>query len=54
MADRSDEDRIIETMKLEGNTNPYDDTDFVPIRQSLYTVPTAIPEYDDEVFHQIV
>jgi hypothetical protein len=54
MSDRTDEDRIIETMIIERNNNQYDDTDFVPIRQSLYTVATAIPEYDDDVFHQIV
>jgi hypothetical protein len=54
MGDRTDEDRIIETMIIERNANSYDDTDFVPIRQSLYTVATAIPEYDDDVFHQIV
>ncbi len=53
-ADRTDEDRIVETMLIEGNMNPYDDSDFVPIRQSLYAFPTVIPEYDDEVFHRVM
>lgn len=51
---RTEEDKIIETMVIEGNHKQYDDNDFLPIRQSLYSVHTIIPEYDDEVFHRVV
>ena len=57
MADgRTDEDRIIETLLIDttSQANTYDDVDFLPVRQSLYNVPTVTPEYDDEISPQIV
>lgn len=57
MADgRTDEDRIIETLLIDttSQANTYDDVDFLPVRQSLYNVPTVTPEYDDEISPHIV
>ena len=57
MADgRTDEDRIIETLMIDttSQANTYDDVDFLPVRQSLYNVPTVTPEYDDEISPHIV
>ena len=51
---RSDEDRIINNIIIEGNNRQFDDTDFLPIRQSLYTNVTEIPEYDGDTFHRVV
>jgi hypothetical protein len=52
----TDEDRIIESLSREGATaiKHYEDPDFQPTRQTLYNVPTVTPEYDDEIFPQIV
>jgi hypothetical protein len=53
---RTDEDRIIETLVIDGKNvvTAYDDVDFLPVRQSLYNVQTVTPEYDDEISPQIV
>jgi hypothetical protein len=53
---RTDEDRIIETLVIDGKNmvTTYDDVDFLPVRQSLYNVQTVTPEYDDEISPQIV
>jgi hypothetical protein len=53
---RTDEDRIIETLVIDGKNvvTTYDDADFLPVRQSLYNVQTVTPEYDDEISPQIV
>ena len=53
---RTDEDRIIETLLIDttSQANTYDDVDFLPVRQSLYNVPTVTPEYDDEISPHIV
>lgn len=50
---RTDEDRIIESLIIEGNQSLYEDMDFLPSRQSLYNNETVIPEYDDELFDRI-
>lgn len=50
---RSEEDRIIENIVLDGQRALYDDLDFLPARQSLYHSEKAIPEYDDEIFQHI-
>lgn len=50
----SDEDRIINNIIVEGNGRLFDDTDFLPIRQSLYTNVSDIPEYDGDTFHRVV
>lgn len=50
---RSDEDRIIESLVLEGRQRLYEDLDFLPTRQSLYQSEKQIPEYDDEVFQSV-
>ncbi len=51
MADsqRNDEERIIESIVLEGERRLFEVFDFLPIRQSLYNTDHTIPEYDDEV-----
>lgn len=46
--ERTEEDKIIETIVLEGKSRMYEDLDFLPIRQSLYNVQTIIPDYDLE------
>ena len=51
--DRTDEDRIIESIILEGNQGLFEDVDFLPSRQSLYNVENVVPEYDDEVSQKI-
>jgi len=45
---RSEEDKIIETLILEGLRRFFDDADFLPIRQSLYNIENVVPLYDDE------
>ena len=45
----SDEEKIISALVVEGLRNLYEDTDFLPIRQSLYNFENIIPLYDDEV-----
>jgi hypothetical protein len=51
--DRTDEDRIIEALVVEGKQALYEDIDFLPLRQSLYNVENVIPDYDDEVSQSI-
>lgn len=51
---RSEEDKIIESLILEGNRRIYDDNDFLPIRQSLYNVENIVPMYDDEISPNII
>lgn len=51
--DRTDEDRIIENLVLEGRGALYEDVDFLPSRQSLYNVENVIPDYDDNLFQRI-
>jgi len=43
---RTAEDKVIEGIVIEDKQRLYDDKDFMPIRQSLYTVPSQIPEWD--------
>ena len=49
---RSEEDKIKDAVTI--SSKPYDDVDFLPIRQSIYINPTQIPEYDGDIFHRIV
>ena len=51
--DRTDEDRIIEALVVEGKQALYEDIDFLPLRQSLYNVENVVPEYDDEISQSI-
>lgn len=51
--ERTEEDRIIDHLIIEGKDDLYSDLDFIPARQSLYNSEKMIPEYDDEVFQQI-
>lgn len=51
--EKSDEDRIIEALVLEGRDGLYEDIDFLPLRQSLYNSENIIPEYDDEIGQHI-
>lgn len=48
-AHRSEEDQIIELLSIEGSGNLFEDTDFIPNRQSLYDNEGFIPYYDTEV-----
>ena len=49
---RSEEDKIKDAVTI--SSKPYDDVDFLPIRQSIYINPSQIPEYDGDIFHRIV
>lgn len=51
--DRTDEDRIIESILIEGKQAQYEDIDFLPLRQSLYNAENVVPEYDDEISQRI-
>lgn len=51
---RSEEDKIIESLVVEGTNELYVDHDFLPIRQSLYNVETIVPTYDDDVSENIL
>lgn len=54
MADRTEEDKIIEVMIIEGEDAQYEDSDFVPSRGSLYDSLDAVPLYDASISSQIV
>jgi len=47
--DRTDEDRIREVLVIEGQNRQYEDSDFMPVKQSLYINEDNSPEYDDSV-----
>lgn len=47
--DRSDEDRIIEVLIIEGQNRQYEDTDFMPVKPSLYLSEKHVPDYDIDV-----
>ena len=51
--ERTEEDKIIEILQIEGDSM-YEDTDFIPSRQSLYEIEEIVPEYDEDVVNQIV
>ena len=51
--ERTDEDRVIEIIKIEGNLRVYEDVDFLPIRQSLYEIEDIPPAYDEEIVQNI-
>ena len=55
---RTDEDRIIEMMVIEQaqmQGKKYDDMDFLPVRQSLYTtLESRVPAYDEEAAGRVV
>jgi hypothetical protein len=51
---QSDEERVVSSLKPHNGSKIFDDMDFLPIRQSLYSNPANVPEYDCEVFHRIV
>ena len=46
--ERSEEDNIIEIIKIEGHLRMYEDADFPPISASLYEEETLPPDYDNE------
>lgn len=54
MEERTEEDKIIEVMIIEGENAQYEDSDFVPSRGSLYDVIDAVPLYDAPTSSQIV
>ena len=51
---RTEEDQIIELLGMEGNGVMFEDTDFIPNRQSLYDNEGFIPYYDTDVTNFIV
>ena len=51
---RTEEDKIIEIIKIEANNTPYEDSDFIPNQQSLYETEGFVPFYDNEVAKNIV
>lgn len=51
---RTEEDQIIELLGMEGSGNMFEDTDFIPNRQSLYDNEGFIPYYDTDVTNFIV
>ena len=46
---RTEEDRIIEVLVIEGQNRQYEDCDFMPVKQSLYLSENMIPNYDLDV-----
>ena len=53
MEEKSDEDRIIDALIIEGRNALYEDIDFLPLKQSLYNSEVTIPAYDDNSGHLI-
>ena len=51
---RSEEDKIIEVMVIEGLDKQYEDADFVPSRSSLYENIEVIPYYDEKISSQVI
>ena len=49
MEDRTEEDKIIEVLIIEGADAMFEDGDFVPSRGSLYETMDAVPPYDSAV-----
>ena len=47
--ERTDEDRIIESLVIAGVNTVYQDYDFLPVRNSLYNIENFVPEYDEDV-----
>lgn len=47
--ERSDEDRIIEVLIIEGQNRQYEDTDFMPVKPSLYLSEKHVPDYDIDI-----
>lgn len=54
MESRTEEDRLIEILEIEGGNQMYEDNDFIPSRQSLYEIEEMVPPYDEDVVSQIV
>jgi hypothetical protein len=52
--ERTDEDKIIEILKIEGMVRQYEDLDFLPVRQSLYEEEDQPPLYDEFIAPQMV
>lgn len=53
MEERTDEDRIIDSILLSGQERQYQDADFLPMKNSLYSNENVLPEYDHEVAQSI-
>ena len=47
--DRTEEDNIIEIIKIEGHLRMYEDADFPPITATLYEEEGQPPDYDNEI-----
>lgn len=47
--ERTDEDRIIEVLIIEGQNRLYEDADFMPVKASLYASENHLPRYDVDV-----
>lgn len=51
--ERTEEDKIIEIIEIEGKNSLYEDSDFIPSRHSLYEKNGLIAEYDNVVSSSI-
>ena len=47
--DRTDEDRIRVVLVIEGQNRLYEDSDFMPVKQSLYMHEELVPDYDSSL-----
>ena len=48
--ERNDEDRIIESLIMAASDDAmYDDTDFLPVKISLYNEDKTTPDYDADI-----
>lgn len=52
--ERTEEDKIIEIIDIEGKHNMFEDSDFIPSRHSLYERSGLIPAYDGSMSSSIV
>jgi hypothetical protein len=52
--ERTEEDKIIEILNIEGRRALYEDTDFLPSRYSLYERSGIVPAYDSLASSSII
>ena len=51
---RTEEDKIIEIIIMEGKNALYEDYDFIPNKQSLYEIESLVPSYDEAYMYTMV
>jgi hypothetical protein len=52
--EKTEEDKIIDLIEIEGSSALFEDTDFIPNRQSLYENEGFIPFYDVDYASMII